>query len=267
MVSATIRMVVLDIDGTLVDDRKDLPPQNAAAVARIKSRGIKVTLATGRTWGSAMLYARPLGIDLPLITHSGAYVAGPDRKEWSRTPLDMNIAREMIRLLEQEEYYLKVYMDDCLYVQEETPETRSFSQRFQVPFRVAGRGNLSALTENPLRMVLIDTPERIQRAHHLVKPWEEHFSFVRDSERGLEIVDRTVSKGAALERLCAALEISPEQVMAFGNEGNDLELLRVAGVGVAMGNSFSGLKQIARIVAPTNEENGVAWVLNRVFPE
>lgn len=260
-----IRLIAIDIDGTLVDNQKVLHRQTIEAIEKVKKQGVLVTLATGRTWGSAMAYARQLDIDQPLITNSGAFIASPSRQEFAKTTLNMDMAREMVRLLEQEQYYVKIYADDHLYVQEATDETVEFSRKFQVPYTVVGQGQLSKMTIDPLSIVILDNPERVQQAFRLLTPWQPSFCFNRDFNFGIEILHRSVSKGVALRWLCSHLKISMEQVMAFGDQENDFDMITSVGMGVAMGNAFPELKQRAKVVTKTNEEFGVAHLLNEYF--
>lgn len=261
-----IRLVAIDLDGTLLDSKKQLHPVTAATIREVQELGVQVTLATGRTFGSTAPYARMLNIRLPVITHAGAYVAGlEDSRPLRETPVSPEAAAGVLRCLEQHDFYVKMYVGDHLYVQEATEETVQFSRKFGVPYTEVGRGKLHRLGKVPLKIVVIAAPERIRQAPALLSPWQEDCRLIRDSERGLEIVDRRVSKGAALQAICAVLAIPPTEVMAFGNEGNDLEMIRDAGIGVAMGDAYEELKRHARIIADTNDNLGVARVLSDFF--
>lgn len=233
-----IRLVAIDIDGTLVDSQGILHPETVKAIQNVQRQGIHVTLATGRTFVSASRYAGQLGLELPIVTHNGAYVSFVGAPEpLSRTPIQMTVLKDLLGELEESNYYVKVYVDDHLFVQTATEETVNFSKIHGVSYTEVGPRNLSRLTHDPLKIVIIDTPERIERANQILKPWETRFNFYRESNTGLEIVDRRADKSSGLDQVCQILNIHKNQVMAIGNEENDLKMIHDAGVGVAMGNS------------------------------
>lgn len=262
MARTKIRLVAIDLDGTLLNSRKELHPQTVQAVEAVKQSGIMVTLATGRTFGSTAPFAKLLGIDIPIITNNGAYIAAvANNQVVEKKTMLMEQAKTMISQLEQAGYYIKVYIDDHLYVQQATEETHDFSRRFGVPFTAVGKLNLAKMKANPLKVAVIDRSERIKEVWRMLEPWKDHFCISRDGEQGIEITEKTANKGAALATLCRLLHISMNDVMAIGNEGNDVSMVRNAGIGVAMGNAYEELKQLAAIVTKTNDELGVAYVL------
>ncbi|MDR3565405.1 MAG: Cof-type HAD-IIB family hydrolase [Negativicutes bacterium] len=264
MLQSDIQLVAIDLDGTLLDDNKRIPSETVSVIHEIIRQGIRVTVASARTFGSVLPYARQLGTETPLITFAGAYVADIRQKQiLVKKPLNLPKMKEVVALLQERDYYIKVYAPDRLLVQEVTEETIEFSQRYGVPYEAVGRGRLSALKDAPFRIVLLDEPERIQEARRMLEPWEEVFYFSQDTDRGLEITDATVNKGAALGAICREFAIPFAKVMAIGNEGNDIEMIRQAGIGVAMANACEELKQCADVVTKSNEERGVEWALRQ----
>jgi len=266
--SQKIQLVSLDLDGTVLDSQSQLPPEVAKTIREVKSRGIYVTLATGRTFGSARPFAAQLGIDIPIIAYNGAYVSHICAAQpIVRTPLLMADARKMIGQLEQMGCYVKVYIEDHLYVQEHTDETVAFSKKFGVPFTVVGACNLSKLTDNPLKIVVIEKNDRIRAVWQLLNRWQTTFNMCRDSASGIEIMERNTNKGLAVSKVCQLLNIPMSAVMAVGNEGNDLQMVCNAGLGIAMGNAYDELKKCAKAVAKTNDQLGVAQVLREYILE
>jgi len=259
-----IKLVVIDIDGTLLDNDRRLHPETMRVIEEVQKQGITVTLASGRTFISTARIAKLLKIEAPIIAHGGAYIARvTDDEPLYEAPVDMNEARELVALLEASGYYVKVYIRDELYVQVLTEETLEFCNQHGIYYRVVGSGNLSKLDKDPLKIVVIDTPQGIHHVHKLLEPWKTKFNICRDTDSGVEIVKRNVNKGTAMEKVCALLKVEKNQVMAFGNEGNDLDLIKNAGIGVAMGNSYAELKKYATIVTRSNEDLGVAYVLEK----
>ncbi len=260
-ITADIRLVALDLDGTLLDDDKKIPSSTIAVIHEIQARGVQVTLASSRPFCAVVPYARQLRIGLPLIAHSGAYIADVKKNNiLLRKTLAIHAFKEIVRRLQEQEYYTKVYCDDVLFVQEETSETLAYAQTFNVAYQAVGRYGLTKLPE-PIRMAVFDEPERIRNIDQLIMPWREHFSIAADTACGLEIVDAAVNKGKAMELLGDRLGISMANTLAIGNEGNDLGMIQKSGIGIAMENACSELKQIATAITKSNNQRGVEAAL------
>jgi Cof subfamily protein (haloacid dehalogenase superfamily) len=259
-----IKLVAIDLDGTLLNDKRQIPGETIEAIQMVQRQGVIVTLASGRSFCSVLSYARQLNIEVPLITHCGAYVT--DVKEETiviKKRMDFSKAKKIISLFEEKDYYIKVYCNNMFFVQEATPKTVEFSVNFDIPYTVVGRKQLKTLKETPFRIVLQDEPERIQYAKEQLSQWKDVVTVFQDSPRGLEIVDAKVSKGLALRALCQKFDIPTSKVLAIGNEGNDISMLRVAGLGIAMGNASAELKCHADVITKSNLERGVEYALRK----
>jgi Cof subfamily protein (haloacid dehalogenase superfamily) len=259
-----IKLIAIDLDGTLLDDNKQITEETIRTVARVKQQGVLVTIASGRPFCSILPYARRLGVTAPLIAQSGAYASDlSEKKIYLNQTLDPVKGREIIKVLEEHDYYLKVYCKNMFYVQEPTEETLAFSRVYGVSYQAVGKYNLSKLNEPITRIMIFDCPARIRQAEELIRPWNEAFSYARDTERGLEIVKQSVNKGNALRLICKQLKINLTNVMAIGNEGNDLEMIREAGFGIAVENACAELKNCAQATTKSNNEYGVEYALKK----
>jgi len=264
MIPTDIRLVALDLDGTLLDDHKKIPDQTVETIQQVVQLGIHVTLASARPLCSILPYARQLNIQIPVIAHGGAYVTDVNEKNVKlKHTMDAAKSRELINMFQEHDYYIKVYCGDTLYVQEVTEETLEYSRIFGVPHKAVGRKQLTALNETPLRIVLFDVPQRINHARTLLEPWQSDFSLSLDADTRLEIAAGPVNKGAAVRTICNELGISMANVMAIGNEGNDIEMIRAAGLGIAMGNACDELKQYAADITKANTDLGVQYALKK----
>lgn len=264
MGDSDIRLIALDLDGTLLNKDRQIQEQDAKIIQKVMAKGVIVTLASARPLCSMLPYARQLRIKAPLISLSGAYVS--DMQETQiilKQPLDLTKFQEMIAVFEEQDYYIKVYSSNRLFVQEDDEVTRSFSQKFNVPYTAMGKKQLKTLTRPPFRLAMFSEPSRIEKARKILEDWPQHFTVMRDTDRGLDIVERTVSKGAALTYLCRQMNIPLKQVMAIGNEGSDLAMIQAAGLGVAMGNACAELKEQADFVTKENTQCGVGFAIQQ----
>jgi len=264
-----IRLVALDLDGTLLNEHKQIHEQDIKIIQEIMSKGVLVTLASARPLCSMLPYAQQLGIKIPIISLSGSYVSDmQESKILLEKTIDLAAFREMVMVFEEKDYYIKAYSKSRLFVQEDDEVTQRYSNVFKVPYTAVGKKQLRSLDMSLLRLAIFDEPSRIEEARGILGEWSNYFKVIRDTDRGLEIVESTVSKGTALKSLCQKFNISLEQVMAIGNEGSDLAMIQSAGLGIAMGNACKELKEHADHVTKENTECGVGvaiqqYVLNK----
>lgn len=265
MICEDIKLVAIDLDGTLLNDKRQIPEETVQVIQKVIKQGVVVTLASGRSFCSVRPYAQQLKLQSLLITHCGAYVTDVDEEYvLIKKKLDLGVAQEIMGYFEKQGYYIKAYCDEMFFVQEETPKTIEFSQNFAIPYTVVGKGQLHMLTAAPFRIVLQDEKARIQSARQKLDQWQDDVIVFQENTRALEILHAKVSKGVALRALCKHLQIPTSQVLAIGNEGNDREMVCAAGLGIAMGNACAALKEQADIVLPkTNVEHGVEYALRK----
>ena len=159
----------------------------------------------------------------------------------------------------------RIYRDLAIYIRHDNPYAELLVPReLDPPARV---DSLYDLLSSPCtKLVAMDPPEVIARLRPLAEARFGAQLYVTQTSRHLlEFHHPTVSKGAGLAEVARTLGMRPEQVVAFGDSHNDLEMLQFAGLGVAMGNASAELKAVAGLVAPSNDEDGIAHVLQRVL--
>lgn len=262
MSHADIALIALDLDGTLLNEEKQISVQDLEVIRKVMRQGVTVTLVSARPICSMRPFARQLGIDVPLISLSGAYISDVrEKKVWLEEPLDLKKFQEMIAFFEEANYYIKAYSHNHLFVQAATEETLRYTKAFGVPYTAVGIKQLRTLETPPLRLAMFDEPMRIKKAFKYLAGWNDDFKVVKDSEYGLEVVKHSVSKGAALQELCCELNIQMDKVMAIGNECSDISMIKAAGLGIAVGNACEELRDCADFVTGANTESGVGYAI------
>ncbi len=207
-------------------------------------------------------YAREAGIVDPVVCYQGALVAEPDSGRWLlHVPIPVELARQAIESIEAAGLPLNCYVDDELYVAEITPESRRYADFQHLELHEVG--DLSRwLDRDPTKLVVVSDPAVLDT---FAPAFREHFGerlFIRKSlPYFLEVASADVSKGAGLQFVADRLGFAPERTVAFGDGENDIELLEWAGFAVAVENSHPRLLELADLVCPRVEEEGVAQVL------
>jgi Cof subfamily protein (haloacid dehalogenase superfamily) len=256
------KLIAIDLDGTLLNDNHEISLLNKMAIRKVLNRGIQVTLVTGRVYKSAVYYAEELGLDSFLVLCNGALIKNREAEVLYASRLDMALTGKLLEFAERNRVYIKVYIDDTLFIKEETEEARNFSKVHRIQYKAVG--DLSAYIEKePDLIVFKGLSENITKlSKELRTEFGENISITQSFPTSLELMARHVSKREALIRLAEYLGVKREEVLAIGNSLNDLEMLEWAGQGVAMSNSYPLLKNRWHTVSRyDNNHDGVAHIL------
>jgi Cof subfamily protein (haloacid dehalogenase superfamily) len=269
-----IRLIAIDIDGTLLDSHGTIPPENAAALARASAAGAEIVLATGRRFD----FARPifeqlvpcLDAELTLILSNGAVVKRHDGETLVRHLLSREIARGVLAAVPEHRATAAVLFDrvrEGQIVYEAIDWAHPLHGRFfemNRPFLAEVSPLEDALTEDPLQVMftggcadmrrLFDRLREIDGAPYAVALTEYAF---RDFSL-VDVIKAGCSKGAALSEWAARRGIAAHDVMAIGDNLNDLQMLEFAGHPVLMGNAVPELKTRGWPVTASNDAAGVA---------
>ena len=271
-----IRLIALDIDGTLLDSRWDLPEANRVAISEATRRGIEVALVTGRRYDFALPIARKLDSPLTMICNNGALVRTHDGKTHMRHLLSRDTAERVLRAtLPWREGAGVVF--DRPYANQIILEVIDTDDPIRTTYYNRNREYLSQAV--PLESCLIEDPLQVMFSGK-VKPMREAEAALRAApfakEFGLavtcyesrdfsmiDVICPLCSKGSSLAEWATLRGYAREEVMAVGDNHNDLEMLSFAGIPVVMGNSVPELKSFGWHQTGTNDENGVAVAIEQ----
>jgi Cof subfamily protein (haloacid dehalogenase superfamily) len=261
-----IQLLVLDIDGTIAGQSNDIREPVKQAIAQAQAKGIQVAIATGRMYCSALRFHQEIGSTLPMLAYQGAWIQDPaTQKIYQHLPLSRTTAEQLLDYFETEPLRsllsVHFYINDQLYVREITPETKVYAQRAEiVPLPV---GDLrQALTAEPTKVLALceDTAIIDQLLGSLRQQYTPAELYLTKSVATFfEATHPGANKGTGIRYLAEEiLGLAAHNVMAIGDNFNDVEMLEYAGLGVAMGNAPDGVKAIAKWVAPGVEQDGAA---------
>ncbi|PSL28380.1 hypothetical protein B0H99_11624 [Planomicrobium soli] len=258
-------LIVLDLDGTLLTDQKVISEKTKKTLGKAMESGHQVMIATGRPYRSSEAYYKELGLTTPIVNFNGAFVHHPTDVNWGthHTPISLDVVHEVVESMHDFDFHnIVAEVLDDVYVHYHDEKLMDIF-RFGDPNITTGDLR-NYLKVDPTSMLIHAPVEKVQSIH-------EHLSSVHaeviDHRRWgapwhvIEIVKSGLSKAVGLDRVSKSLGISKENIIAFGDEDNDLEMLEYAGVGVAMGNAIEPLKNIANEITLTNNEDGIAELL------
>jgi Cof subfamily protein (haloacid dehalogenase superfamily) len=258
------KLIAIDIDGTLLNDRHEVSLRNRKAIRKAMDHGIHVSLVTGRVYRSALFYADQLELRDPLIVCNGALVKDRQGVVWRSDRLDLSLTGKLLEFAEFHGVYAKVYVGDLLLVKEDNEEARNFVKTHRINYEVIGKLSLN-VTAQPDLIVFKGQSEALPKlAQQIRAEFGAAVSMTQSFPTSLEIMAARVSKREALQWLANRLAVPRETVLAIGNSLNDLEMLEWAGQGIAMANSDSLLKASRPDLSEFhNNHDGVAAILER----
>lgn len=267
----TIKLLVTDLDGTLLNHKKEISKRNALAIQRAQAKGIKVTFATGRMHAAAAKFAKSMAIDLPIITCNGALLKTCDDEVIFEQYIQQSVAREAIEFCLAKDWHIQWYIHDELYVNEMKPDTwTGYEDVLKIPIREA-KGNLEAYSRGVVQMVILDKKGQIKTiAPHIRERFDGRLDTPITSDYCIDVVPVGTNKAVGIEHLAKMYGIDRSEIMAIGDSDNDLAMLKYAGFGVAMGNAFDSTKAIADVITTDVEADGFAhavekYILNGLF--
>ncbi|MGG1571873.1 Cof-type HAD-IIB family hydrolase [Fictibacillus sp. NRS-1165] len=262
-------LIALDLDGTLLNDKKTISNRTKKAVLQAKEEGHIVCISTGRPYRASTMYYDELGLKTPIVNFNGAFVHHPHDKKFGvyHSPLELSTAKKVIQTAE--DFLVKNIMAEVLDDVYLHKDDEVIVNTFMMGENPAQTGDLQYMLQKDPTSILIhpqdhhvaELRDQLKQEHAEVidqRVWAAPWSII-------EIIRAGLNKAVGLKKIAEYYNIPQERVIAFGDEDNDLEMIEYAGHGIAMGNAISELKNIANCVTATNEEEGIALYLENVL--
>lgn len=264
----TYRLLVLDVDGTLLDSAHILRPRVAAAVRLAQASGLTVALATGKLLSSVQPLLDSMGVRGPQIVLNGAAIRDTTTENLVRfCPLDEDDRRAVIERVRAEDPHVLIshFALDTIFVDQSHPLLGIFDEYGEGPVQFVDDLLMQGLP--PAGKILVTgTREQLASLRQAITPHlEQRVLITTTTPDFLEFFDFAAGKGQALSVLRDSLNVPREAIIAMGDGENDVSLLREAGLGVAMANGADVTRAVANRIAPSNDEDGVAVVLEMLL--
>jgi Cof subfamily protein (haloacid dehalogenase superfamily) len=266
--SRGIRLVAVDLDGTLLDDQKEMDRATVRLLRKLPELGIRVVIASARPPRSVREIYHRIGLNTLQINYNGALVWDElQRQALHHLPLPGRTVLQIAR--ESRQAYPRVVVSceilDRWLTDRDDPRYGTATGQLFAPDHV---GPLADFLPQPVtKLMLAGSPRRITGLREwLRRRYIGRVGVLQTDPHLLQVVDSRVGKASALRRVARAYGVPMAQVLAIGDAPNDLEMIRAAGIGVAMGNAHRSVKSAADWVAPSNNDGGVLAALRRFLP-
>lgn len=273
------KMLVADMDNTLLNKEKKVSERNRSALSKAMEKGVKIVIATGRVYTSARVYARLLGLNTPIIASNGAVIREADFKSPGHTEkviykklLPPEAVIEMLRLSKKYDIFCHFFTEDTIYAD----KLVNISLRYTNWNKYLGEEDkVKVIIADDLEKEIQESKPEILKASIVDSDNDKINSIRREilktgivsvsqsMKNNIEVMDKDVSKGSAVRILSEMLQIKREEIIAIGDNENDISMIEYAGLGIAMGNAEESLKNAADYITGDYEEDGVAQAIEK----
>jgi Cof subfamily protein (haloacid dehalogenase superfamily) len=229
-----IRLLAVDLDGTLISVDLRLDTRDVDAVRRAEAAGVRVVACTGRPFPGALPWVRKLGLESPLICSQGAQVRTPDGAMLLDHGVPHDVAMEVIRFCREQDLHVQAYRDDELIVDRDRPEAEEYAHHSGMTVHVVGDLD-AAMTATTPKVVIVAAPEVVERWLPVIRErWAGRLYVATSLPNYIEITSPDADKRQALAWLCARYGIPHDDTAAVGDGRNDQPMIEWAGVGYAV---------------------------------
>ncbi len=258
-----IKMVVTDIDGTIYSPENGISTKVKECMQNLIKEGIYVAIATGRTYGSAKSVADKIGIKCPLICYQGGLINSYEGEILDVKYLNPDIAREIITDCRKRNIHLNVYIEDTLYVEDDDQYIKDYIGDKGIDyFKVNSFDELDFSKLNKLLAIKYDVNFINSFIEELRRKYPQIY-VVKSFDYFCEIANKEATKGNAIKFLAKKLGFTEKEVMAIGDQNNDIEMVKTAGIGVAMANGTDEIKAEADYITDTVQNDGFVKAINK----
>ncbi|MBC1364702.1 HAD family phosphatase [Listeria welshimeri] len=273
----TTQAIILDIDGTLLNDDKKISPETKRALITAQQNGVKLILASGRPTTGMHLYAEQLEMEKYhglLVSYNGAKVVDCQTKEelFNQT-LTIAEGKAVLEHMKQFEVKVMIDKDDYMYVNNvydcyipykgEEINIIQYESRGG-NFKLCEKEDLAAFLDYRINKILTaGDPDYMQKNYQaMMAPFKNTLNCVFTADFYFEFTAKNIDKAKALDTVLTPMGIHAENIIAFGDGHNDITMVKYAGTGIAMDNAVPELKAVANSITLSNNKDGIAHVLN-----
>ncbi|MBC2308124.1 HAD family phosphatase [Listeria welshimeri] len=273
----TTQAIILDIDGTLLNDDKKISPETKKALITAQQNGVKLILASGRPTTGMHLYAEQLEMEKYhglLVSYNGAKVVDCQTKEelFNQT-LTIAEGKAVLEHMKQFEVKVMIDKDDYMYVNNVydcyIPYKGKEINIIQYEsrggnFKLCEKEDLAAFLDYRINKILTaGDPDYMQKNYQaMMAPFKNTLNCVFTADFYFEFTAKNIDKAKALDTVLTPMGIHTENIIAFGDGHNDITMVKYAGTGIAMDNAVPELKAVANSITLSNNKDGIAHVLN-----
>ncbi|MFN4191064.1 MAG: HAD family hydrolase [Pseudothermotoga sp.] len=252
-----MKIFVFDLDGTILQDSHDIHPKNLEAIEKLMELGKEIVFASGRMLPSMMkLLRRYFSQQFPMIAYNGSVAWLPEVGKILDVKIDPHTAAKVIEILREMKIHRQAYIEDRLVVEEENEQAKAYSDHSQIELTIVP-DLVEAVKENgATKLLAIDEPHKLESIIAFLKSTFPNLAIFKSFANYLDFVPAQVDKGRALQLIANHKKWNLSEAVAFGDNDNDIALLRAVGLKVAVKNGTQTLKEVADVIVEENTQGG-----------
>ncbi|WP_054874258.1 Cof-type HAD-IIB family hydrolase [Oxobacter pfennigii] len=268
------KMLVMDMDGTLLTNDKRISERNKEALDKAAKTGVILVVSTGRIFTSARVFGEMIGVSSPIIASNGAYIREKDRDEVVYAMLlGEKAIRDVLAACKKHNLVCHFMSSNTIYTEKLIYASLNYSKwnnampgDRQVHIQIVNENEWDEVirknSPHILKAVIADeNPDKIAALRADIEVLD--VEVVSSAKNNIEIMNKGVSKGKAVQVLADYFNLKRDEIICIGDNENDISMIRYAGLGIAMGNATAETKSAADFVTLTNEEDGVAYIIEK----
>lgn len=262
-----MKLVVSDLDGTLLNDDSEVSKETIEIIKKLKENGIEFAIATGRSFSSTNKIRKKIGLEVYLICNNGANIYDKAGKLIKDNVMPDILIRKVIKFLSENNIEYSAFDGSGInfYIPKNTKVESEFLEE-HIAHYIRNLEDIEKLPALAKILIIEDNPERIYEIKDLIhKNFDDELEIVISADDCLDLNVKGCSKKGGVKYISEVLKINPRDVMAFGDSGNDYKMLKYVGHPVAMKDSFMAKRDIENKTDFTNDESGVAKYLQKYF--
>ncbi|SHH28933.1 Cof-type HAD-IIB family hydrolase [Clostridium grantii] len=266
------KLICIDMDGTLLNDDKVISEENKLVLKEAHDKGVHISVCTGRLFTSARNFSEMIGVKTPIIASNGAYIREKDEeKVIYKKILPKETCRKIYEIMRNFDVYKFFNTFDIVASEGDFPDWYTYT-RFNEGLSEEQKVKLEVYSDfddfiesqdEMLKFVAVSKDiEELNKARKALSVLDD-IEIVSSAPLNFEINAKGVSKGDAAEQLAKIYGLDRNEVICIGDSGNDLSMIKYAGLGIAMGNAEDGIKLNADYITDTNNNDGVAKAIRK----
>ncbi|MFN8416422.1 MAG: Cof-type HAD-IIB family hydrolase [Cytophagaceae bacterium] len=263
---STYKMIVLDMDDTLLTDHHTISDRNKQALLAAQEKGIYVVLASGRPTPAMTTYAKDLQLDeykSHIISFNGAVITDMHSGEdWFTQSLSVEDIHQLYDYSKEFKVDIITYLDGQIISERDSNYIGVEKKITGMPLKKVSNFK-TAVDRSAIKCILLEEPNYLKEVEAELKKLLPHKSIATSKPFFLEVTQHGIDKAASLDKLAKSLHISPSEIIAVGNAGNDLSMVQYAGMGVWVDNVTPELRHLADLIVASNNDDGVAEVVEK----
>lgn len=268
------KLVAIDLDGTLLDSAKEISVRNKKAIAYAIEKGVKIVVCSGRVYTGARLYAKQIGSMAPIIACNGAIITeNIDGKIIYSNYLQTADCIKVIDIFHKHDLYFHVYADNTMYTEKLGYTSQKYYEknkllppedRVDIEIVKDMTTTVKSLPGHVLKFVAVsDDNIKLLKSSRAEIEQIKSIDVMSSNYNNIEVLNKGVNKGQALKKISEHLNINPSEMIAIGDNENDISMFNIAGLSIAMENGEDFAKEAANYVTASNDDDGVALAIEK----